>query len=120
MKKRTILVIALVLAFALSLSAVSNATQIQPYANPFRPTLDFDGTTAKCFIRVYKPEAEISVTLTLRYGGTHCATWYGKGTSSVIVDQIKEVATGHTYTLTAYITVDGVALDPSSVTGTCN
>lgn len=28
MKKRTILVIALVLAFALSLSAVSNATQI--------------------------------------------------------------------------------------------
>ena len=119
MKRRSILALALTLALVLGLGAVSSAAQIQPYANAVKPQLVFSGTTANCYVKVYQPGADIRVTLSLRYGGTRCGTWYGSGTSSVVIDQAKEVTAGYTYTLTVSGTINGEPFGPTSVTAYC-
>lgn len=119
MKKRTALALALALVFALSLNAFSDAAQVQPYSRSFVPQLSFKGTTASCYVNVYSPGDEISVTLSLRYGGTHCGTWYGSGTSLVVIDKTKEVTAGYTYTLTVSGTINGESFGPTSVTAYC-
>ena len=120
MKKRTALVIALALVFALSLNTFSDATQIQPYSRSFMPRLSFEGTTASCYVNAYSHGDEISLTLTLRYGGTRCATWYANGTSSVIIAETKEVTKGYTYTLTVSGTINGDPIEIRSVTAVCS
>ncbi len=120
MKKRTALVIALALVFALSLNTFSSAAQIQPYSVNIRPELSFDETTATCFVKVYSPSDEIHLTLTLRYGGTRCATWYANGTSSVTIRETKEVTKGYTYTLTVSGTINGEPIEMGSVTAVCS
>ncbi len=62
---------------------------------------------------------EISVTLSLRYGGTRCGTWYGSGTSVVAIEKTKEVTAGYTYTLTVSGTINGEPFGPTSVTAYC-
>lgn len=119
MKKRTALLIALALALALSIHVISSAAQ--PYSGGSAPILTFDGTIANCYAIVSSPGDEISATLTLRYGGTRCAVWYAKGTSSVTFDEIKEVSRGRTYTLTLSWTINGKpAVGDLSTTAVCN
>lgn len=117
MKRRITVIISLVLVAILSLTAISSAAQ--PYSNN-TPRLMFNGTTANCYVEVTSFGDDISVTLTLRYGGTRCATWYANGTSTVIINEAKEVTPGHTYTLTVSGTINGKPFEMGSVTAVCN
>lgn len=80
MKKRA-LVIALILAFMLSMTAYA----VEPRTKDTTPVLSFDGTTANCSVTIVEAGAEIEVTLRL-YKGIYCMnSWPGSGTGYVKV-----------------------------------
>lgn len=73
------------------------------------PVLTFDGTTAKCSISIVgdSKDDEISITLKLWRGSTCLATWKDSGTLYLSMSETKIVTKGHTYKLTADITING-------------
>lgn len=87
-----------------------------------RPNLSFDGTTAKCVATVIGDTTSevISVTVKLWYGSTCLQTWTATGNGYVALSKTATVTAGRTYTMTVDVTINGVAKDRISKTGTCS
>lgn len=117
MKKK---VLALTLVLVLTLSTVAQA------AGPARtkridPTLSFGATTVTCTVVAQgnSPTDTVSVTAKLWTSGVCKGTWTGRGTGTVTVKGSRAITKGATYTLTADVTINGVAQPTKSVTKTC-
>lgn len=114
MRKR-IIAVALVLVFALSMTAYA----LEPRGTPYLPSLTFDGTTALCSIKIIRANADIDVTLTLYRGLSIIDSWSESGTNSVIISGQCEVKEGLEYRLEVTGTIDGVPFTGTPVYGTC-
>lgn len=84
-------------------------------------SLSYSGTTATCSavaISDYTTD-EITCVLKLWNGSTCVATWYGSGSGYLSMSKTKAVTSGVEYTLTADVTINGVAQPQASITKKC-
>lgn len=111
---------ALLLALLLLvLPITANATT--PRLINIKPGISFNGTNATCTVSVtgdsMKDEIEMVVKL---WQGTSCiATWKTSGTGYIAFSQNKTVTKDKEYTLTADVSINGVAQTTSSFTSKC-
>ncbi len=107
MRKRIMpLSMGLVLLLCLSMStALASASRGVTYD----PTLKIDGTTAYCRVNYHSGNRDdtISVTLTLKQGGTTIDSWSDSGKGLVIISETATVQRGKTYDLVMNATVNG-------------
>lgn len=116
MKKRlTGLLLALSLLFALSAPTVSARA---PLTSVY---LGFENTTAQCRFRYIESYAHryIDATVQLWHDGRCIATWFTDGYGSIDFYREVEVTYGETYTLKVTVYINESALEPVSVTATC-
>lgn len=106
---------ALLLLFALLLS-------FPAYAYPLRtvtiqPGLSFSGTQATCSLEVYANSIsdEISARIVLKRGASTVASWEVEDIGDLTFSDTVSVSKGVTYTLTAYVSINGNSYPPSSI-----
>lgn len=116
MKTKT--VCTLIVLFALILA-------VPAYAQPLRtvtiqPGLSFSGTQATCSLEVYANSYsdEISARIVLKRGASTVASWEVDDVGDLIFSDTVSVSKNATYTLTAYVSINGNSYPPSSVTKT--
>lgn len=116
MKKR---VLALTLIVVMLLTMTAQA--VSPRAVTNKPSLTFSGTTANCsvVVRADSTSDEISVTMKLWIGSRCIAIWSDSGNGYVYISKTADAASGVTYTLTADVTINGVARPQVSVSERC-
>lgn len=118
MKKR---IMGIVLVLALALSVCVSAAPRYGDATTVNPTLDFQGTTAVCWLEVDAPRGTaITATLTIsRSNGKKVKAWSNlTDTTYMGFEGTCSVSSGETYTLTATVVVDGQTITKST-TATC-
>lgn len=113
--KKKVLLFALLFLFFIPVDANATTARIVT----IDPRLDFDGTTANCYVFIYEPSADISATIKLWQSGTCIATWTAKGTGLVEFSDTTSVTKGKSYTLTVDAIIDGVKKPRKSTSGTC-
>lgn len=102
------LALALMLSVAASAATPSAASPMYNVTTKCSPTLTITGTRATCRLSVTaQAGADIDGTLTLYESGMEVMSWPVSGTTSVQMSQSWSVLSGHSYTLTADITVEG-------------
>lgn len=111
---------ALLLALLLLVLPVT-ANAATPRLINIKPEIGFDGTTANCTVSVTGNSMtdEIEVVVKLWQGTSCIATWKTSGTGYVAFSQTKTVTKGKEYTLTADVSINGVAQATSSFTSKC-
>lgn len=115
--RRIICVILVIMLIAAPISASAATTRT---ANII-VSLSYSGTTATCStvaISDYTTD-EITCVLKLWKGSTCVATWYGSGSGYLSMSKTKAVTRGVEYTLTADVTINGVAQPQASKTKKC-
>lgn len=114
--KRIALLMALLL-FVLPITA--NAATARSII--IKPGIAFDGTTANCTVSVTANSMtdEIEVVVNLLQGNTCIATWNASGSGFVNFSKSKTVNKGSEYTLSADVTINGVAQPTMTFTGKC-
>ena len=112
-KVALLLAIVLVISMPLTVSATPRMLTINP-------TLAFDGITAGCDVAVVGNHISehIEVTMMLKQGTKTLRTWYGDSYGYVYMCEYTRVLLGYTYELIIFVSVDGVAYTPVSVSGT--
>lgn len=113
--KKNVLLFALLFLFFIPVKTNATTTRIVT----IDPRLDFDGTTANCYVSIFDPSADIKATIKLWQGTSCIATWNAKGTGFVEFSDTVTVSKGKSYTLTVDAIIDGVAKPRQSCTGTC-
>lgn len=111
----------IVLVLALALSVYVSAAPRYDDATTVNPTLDFQGTTAVCWLEVDAARGTaITATLTLsRTNGKKLKAWSNlKDTTYLNFKGTCSVSSGVSYTLTATVVVDGQTITQST-TATC-
>ncbi len=116
MKKRLLTCTAILCAILFSLSVTHAA--VVPYATP-NATLEFNGTTAVCNVRISKPGNTIKATMQLWQGNTLVDSWNGSGTSTLRLSGTHSVTKGKTYTVRVTCTVNGSSYAVNPTTKTC-
>ena len=108
------LAIVLVVAMPLTVSATPRALGINP-------TLAFDGTTAACEVMVIGNDTSehITVVMKLMHGNTCVRAWMIDDYGYVYMLTYANVTRGQTYSLVIEVSVNGVAQQPYSISGTC-
>lgn len=114
MKKRVIiLILAAALLLAIPTQAVSRATTC-------RPSLTFEGMTAKCGIVVLGGTYdEIEVTLSLWHGNQMIGVWIEETTGYLSMSETVTVTRGNTYTLEVDLTINGEEVDVMPISNKC-
>ena len=84
-----------------------------------KPRLNFNGTTASCYVKLYYPNKSIDATLKLYKGNTLIASWHKTGNTSVTISGTHSVVSGNTYTLKVTGTAGGNTINITPVTKTC-
>ena len=104
MKKR-VLIFVLLLATLFTVAAQAISTR----ASTFIPTLSIRGNMATCVIDIIADTSDddIYVEAELLQDGDTYVHWTGSGTGDLYFSRVATVTRGHTYTLTADITIDG-------------
>ena len=117
LKRRTV---ALVLAFAVLLAIPVFAATSRRLSN--YPNLSFSGTRANCSVSVIAENQtdRLVVNMRLKHGTAIVGEWNGNGYGSVDLSGTANVMRNETYTLTVYVTVNGLAQQPVSITKTNN
>lgn len=112
--------IALLLALLLLVLPVTANAATARLIN-IKPEIGFDGTTANCTVSVTgnSMKDEIEVVAKLWQGNSCIVTWKMSGTGYVALSQSKTVTKGKEYTLTADVSINGVAQKTSSFTSKC-
>lgn len=112
--------IALLLALLLLVLPVTANAATARLIN-IKPEIGFDGTTANCTASVTgnSMKDEIEVVAKLWQGNSCIVTWKMSGTGYVALSQSKTVTKGKEYTLTADVSINGVAQKTSSFTSKC-
>ena len=84
------------------------------------PTLNIVGTTANCSISVMGDHTDdtISIVLKLWCKDSCVATWRKTGTGYAFISESKSVNSGQ-YTLTADVTINGIAQNTKPASDTC-
>ncbi len=116
MKKRSF-ALAIPLLLILTLSAQAAEFRIAGSI----PELYFDGTTAVCSVscRADNAKDKVEATLTLYQGETYVDSWSNSGTGRVFVSGSCEVESGKSYKLVLAYSINGVAKQSVTTTGTC-
>lgn len=118
MRKRVFSAIAVVLLLLVTV-APAHASNIRR-APGNKPRLVITGTTAYCSA-VYngaRQSDSISVTLTLKQGGTVIATCCDSGSGSVMISESYTIQKGKSYELVMSVMLNGVKQQDVSVTAT--
>lgn len=104
MKKR-VLIFTLLLAMLFTVAAQAISTR----ATTFIPTLSISGKMATCVIDIIADTSndDIYVEAELLQDGDSYRSWTGSGTGRLHFSRVATVTKGHTYTLTADITING-------------
>lgn len=118
MKKPICIVLVAILLISVSVSAYAATSR----ATSIMPSLSFEGTTAKCQVTVVGNSTSevIGVTVKLWYGSTCLQTWTASGNGYVVLSKTATVTAGRTYKMTVDVTINGVAENRISKTGTCS
>ena len=113
-KVALLMVIILVIAMPLTVSAAPRALEINP-------VLDFNGTTAACEVMVIGNDTSehIEVVMKLMHGTSCVKAWMNDGYGYVYMLTYANVTKGQTYTLRIEVKVNGVAQQPVYINGTC-
>ena len=111
-----------VLVVALLLAVIPLAAKAAtPRATGIFPGLSFNGTTATCTLTVSADATDsISAEVKLWRGGSCLKTWYTSGSGLLTFSRTATVSRNTTYTVTADVTINGVAQQPASITKTNN
>ncbi len=120
MKKTLCLIFALILLTATVLPISTSAAT--PKSISIIPSLGFDGTTAELGLEVncgYLTDS-ISAVVILWEGNFALDQWHPSGSGFLDFIETYSVSRGHTYTLTADVTINGVTRPRVSITRTCN
>lgn len=116
MRKKLLACTVVLCAILFSLTVAHAA--VVPYATP-RATLDFNGTTATCSVRISAPGKTIKATMQLWQGNTLVDSWSGSGTSTLRLSETHSVTKGKTYTVRVTCTVNGSSYAVNPTTKTC-
>lgn len=119
-KAALLLVFILVMAIPVTANAAL-PDENNPYALHIRPSLSFDGTTANCSVTVIGENMSdsISIVMKLWQGNSCIATWSTSGKGYVQFSRSKNVTEDLQYTLTADVTINGIANPTFSDHGIC-
>ena len=107
MKKAILVLMALLLTAGFSLNAFAEMTRVS-----VSPRFTLNGSSASCGVTVTQHGSEIAITMELWQGNCMLESWEKSGTDSVILRKNTTFATGNTYTLTVYYSIDGVDYGP--------
>lgn len=116
---RRFISLALVLMLLISIAAPVNAAQ--PRALVIAPILSFNGTTANCQLTVTANTTadKLVAQIKLWNGNTCLRTWNVQGNGAIMFYDTHAVTRYKTYTLTADVTVNGVAQPTVSKSAKC-
>ena len=117
MKRRTVALI-LVLAMLCAIPVYAMASvRLSNYS-----VLSFNGTTANCSVLVTSenPSDRIVTNMRLKCGSSIVGEWNRSGYGSVQISGSATVVRNETYTLVVYVTINGVAQQPATITKTNN
>lgn len=109
MKKSICTFISILILMGSIIPVAANA--VSPRALSIAPGLRVSGSTAHCELTVSTDytTSDIDAVIKLWNGSSCVATWNRSGTGFLSFYETKTVIAGNTYTLTADVTVDGVA-----------
>lgn len=84
-----------------------------------KPGISFDGNTANCTVSVTgnTMRDEIDVVVKLWQGSTCIVTWTTSGNGYVYFSKSRTIRSGVEYTLTADVTINGIAQPTASISG---
>ena len=116
MRKKLLACTAVLCAILFSLTVAHAA--VVPYAAPCA-TLDFNGTTVTCSVRISAPGKTIKATMQLWQGNTLVDSWSGSDTSTLRLSETHNVTKGKTYTVRVTCTVNGSSYAVNPATKTC-
>ncbi len=85
-----------------------------------KASLEFNGTTAICSVRVTEVGKTIKATMQLWQGNTLVDFWSGSGTSTLRLSETHSVTKGKTYTVRVTCTVNGSSYAVNPATKTCS
>lgn len=117
--KRRIVVFLLVILLIASMTTQAFAQSARVLA--IIPTLDFDGTTAKCKVTVTCDNVtdRIDAVIKLWHGSTCLATWTESGLGVLVSNNTYSVMWNREYTLTVDVEINDVAQPRFSITKKC-
>lgn len=115
MKKRWL---SILITLVLALCLYTNANADMKSTNIVL-SLTFSGTKANCEASITDYGKTINATLQLWQGNTLVKSWYGVGTSNVVIRGTRYVTSGQSYTLKVTGYVNGVPIPVKSVTKAC-
>lgn len=115
--KKNIIMLLTLFAFMVSVVSVHAA----PRTISIKPSISFDGTTAKCSVSVVadKMSDSVSATLVLWDGSKVIDSWTAAGTGYLLFSDTAQVVEGRRYTLTVDVVIGGITKPQVSVEGTC-
>lgn len=118
MKKTLIIAVVVILVISMVPLQAFAAT---PKTTGILPGLTFNGTTATCSLMVSAEAGdEISAVITLKRGSTNVKTWTASGVRTLSFADTVSVSRNTTYTLTADVSINGIAQPQGTVTRTNN
>lgn len=114
-------VFAFVLAIPLVLILTLSAQAAEPRIEGGTPVLYFDGATATCSVscRANNAKDKVEATLTLYQGDSFVDSWTNTGTGSVFISGSCAVKSGKSYKLVLEYSINGIARQAKTITGTC-
>lgn len=112
MKRKLVFVI----LFACLFVATSIKAQAAQQVFSISPSLNFEGTSARCMLSVMDSGKSISATVELWQGGTLIDSWSDTGTSYLCINETHSVISGQTYTMVAYGTIGNTDFEITPIT----
>ncbi len=116
MRKKLLACTAMLCAILFSLT-VSHAAVTRAVVP--KTSLEFNGTTATCSVRIAEAEKSIGVTMELWCGSAPVVIWTGRDTNRLDMTKTHTVRSGQTYTLKVFCTINGETTKLPPVTKTC-
>lgn len=112
-------IIALITLFAVMVSVVS--AHAAPRTISIKPSISFDGTTAKCNVSIVadKMSDSINATIILWDGSKIVDSWSASGRGYLLFSDSAQTAKGKIYKLTVDAVIGGITKPQVSVEGTC-
>lgn len=115
--KKNIIMLLTLFAFMVSVVSVHAA----PRTISIKPSISFDGTTAKCNVSIVadKMSDSINATIVLWDGSKIVDSWTASAIGYLLFSNSAQTVKGKTYKLTVDTVIGGIAKPQVSVEGTC-
>lgn len=112
---RRVLSLVIVLWIIISIPVMVNAASRLALV---RPTLEFDGSTARCGVTISNDTGNIEAIIKLSKGSTTIATWKKTGQICIVFSDSIVVPSKGEYTLSVDVTFNGIKQPQVSTTAT--